>query len=78
MQSVLQKIDRIHKPIKKNSKIVDESLIKKGIFLEQDNFDILQLLQTKSPMIGKTNLRKKELSDETLKQATGRKRRRPN
>ena len=41
MQSVLQKIDRISKPIKKNSKIVTESLVKKNIFLEQENFDIL-------------------------------------
>jgi len=41
MQSVLQKIDRLSKPIHKNHKLVSESLIKKNIYLEQENFDIL-------------------------------------
>lgn len=45
MQATLQKIDRRIKPIRKESSIISESLKKKKIFLEQENFDILQLLQ---------------------------------
>jgi hypothetical protein len=45
MQVVLQKIDRRSKPIRKQTKIVQESLAKKKIFLDQENFDILSLLQ---------------------------------
>lgn len=45
MQVVLQKIDRRSKPIKKQTKITSESLKKKKIFLEKENFDILSLLQ---------------------------------
>jgi hypothetical protein len=34
MQAVLQKIDRKSKPIKKQIKVVSESLLKKKIFLD--------------------------------------------
>ena len=44
MQSVLQKIDRVNKPIRKNNKIVSENLNAKNIYLEQPDFDILKLL----------------------------------
>ena len=44
MQSVLQKIDRVAKPIRKNNKVVSENLNAKNIFLEEENFDILKLL----------------------------------
>lgn len=47
MQCVLQKIDRSVKPIKKNYQIVTKNLEEKNIFLEQENFDILKLLQSK-------------------------------
>lgn len=47
MQAVLQKIDRKSKPIRKQTKVVNECLLKKKIFLEQENFDILTLLQQK-------------------------------
>ena len=53
MRSVLQKIDRIAKPIKKNTSIVTEALHKKEIYLEEENFDILQLLQQKQTGRGK-------------------------
>jgi hypothetical protein len=45
IQSTLQKIDRKSKPIKKYEKVVNESLLRKNIFLEQENFDILTLLK---------------------------------
>jgi len=45
MQVILQKIDRRSKPIKKQEKIVNHNLKKKKIFLEEENFDILSLLQ---------------------------------
>lgn len=45
MQVVLQKIDRRSKPIRKQTKIVTESLHKKQIYLEEENFNILQLLR---------------------------------
>lgn len=45
MQVVLQKIDRRSKPIRKQTKIVTNSLNKKQIHLEEENFDILQLLR---------------------------------
>lgn len=48
MQVVFQKIDRRSKPIKKQEKLVSQSLKKKKIFLEQENYDILQLLQKNS------------------------------
>lgn len=44
MQTLLQKIDRQVKPIKKNNLQVTSILEKKNIFLEQENFDILKLL----------------------------------
>ena len=47
MQSVLQKIDRVAKPIRKNNKVVSENLNAKNIFLEEENFDILKLLQSR-------------------------------
>lgn len=34
MQAVLQKIDRKSKPIRKQTKVVSESLLKKKIYLE--------------------------------------------
>jgi hypothetical protein len=70
MQSVLQKIDRIAKPIKKNTQVVTESLIKKNIFLEQENFDILQLLQQRQVQPSKKDRRqenKKEAAEENEK-----------
>ncbi len=42
---VLTKIDRKSKPIKKQEKYVNENLKRKRIFLEQENFDILSVLQ---------------------------------
>ena len=45
MQVVLQKIDRRSKPIRKQTKIVTNSLHEKQIHLEEENFDILQLLR---------------------------------
>lgn len=47
MQVVLQKIDRKSKPIKKQVKLIEESLTQKKIYLQQENFDILTLLQQK-------------------------------
>ena len=47
MQVMLQKIDRKSKPIRKQTKLTAESLHKKKIFLEQENFDILGLLRDK-------------------------------
>lgn len=47
MQAVLLKIDRRSKPIKKQEKIVNDNLKKKAIFLDEENFDILTLLQKK-------------------------------
>ena len=47
MQSVLQKIDRVAKPIRKNNKVVSENLNAKNIYLEEENFDILKLLQSR-------------------------------
>ena len=48
MQVTLQKIDRRSKPIKKHSKLTEECLFKKGIFLEDEDFDILGLLRRNS------------------------------
>lgn len=45
MEVVLMKINRKSKPIKKQEKIVNENLKRKRIFLEEDDFDILQVLQ---------------------------------
>ena len=45
MQVVLQKIDRRSKPIRKQTKIVTNSLHEKQIHLEEEDFDILQLLR---------------------------------
>lgn len=50
MQSVLQKIDRCINPIRKNSELVSKNLEKKNIFLDQENFDILKLLQHRQPL----------------------------
>ena len=44
MQVLLMKIDRKSKPIKKQEKIVADNLKRKRIFLEQENFDILNVL----------------------------------
>lgn len=48
MQTLLQKIDRQVKPIKKNNQQVTSILEKKNIFLEQENFDILKLLNNRN------------------------------
>lgn len=45
MQVLFQKIDRKHKPIKKQEKIVNRNLKRKRIFLENENFDIMKILQ---------------------------------
>lgn len=45
MQVLLQKIDRKHKPIKKQEKLVNRNLKRKRIFLEKENFDIMKILQ---------------------------------
>lgn len=41
----MQKINRKSKPIKKREKLVHESLRKKKIYLEEENFDILGILK---------------------------------
>ena len=45
ISAVLQKIDRKSKPIKKQIKIVNKNLLKKGILLEDENFNIYQFLK---------------------------------
>jgi len=60
---MLQKIDRLAKPILKNTKIVQESLSKQNIFLEQENFDISQILEQKSAKPAKGRNSKKEPKD---------------
>lgn len=50
---IFQKIDRKSKPIKKQEKIINENLKRKGIFLEQENFDILSVLQQSQHAIPK-------------------------
>lgn len=45
IQAVLQKIDRKSKPIKKQIQIVNKNLLKKGILLEDENFNIYQFLK---------------------------------
>lgn len=45
MQVLLQKIDRKSKPIKKQEKLVDRNLRRKRIFLENEHFDIMKILQ---------------------------------
>lgn len=44
MRVVLTNIDRRSKPIRKQEKSVSESLKKRRIFLEEENFDILDIL----------------------------------
>lgn len=44
MQSMIQKVDRMVKPIKKNTEIVTACLENKSIFLDEENFDILKLI----------------------------------
>lgn len=60
MQAVLQKIDRKSKPIRKQTKVVSDCLNKKKIYLEEENFDILTLLQQKQNQakseVGKYNV----------------------
>jgi len=43
---VFQKIHRKSKPIKKQEKLVSENLKRKRIFLEEENFDIINVLQS--------------------------------
>lgn len=45
MQVLLQKIDRKSKPIKKQERMVDRNLRRKRIFLENEHFDIMKILQ---------------------------------
>jgi hypothetical protein len=45
MKLVLNKIDRKSKHIKKQEKIVNQNLKSKRIFLEEENFDILKILE---------------------------------
>lgn len=45
MQVLLQKIDRRSKPIKKQEKIVRANLKRKRIYLEMENFDIINVLK---------------------------------
>ncbi len=45
MQVLLQKIDRRHKPIRKQERLVTQNLKKKRIFLEAENFDIIKILK---------------------------------
>lgn len=44
MKAVFKKIDRKSKPIKKYEKMVSENLKKKKIFLGEEDFDILGVL----------------------------------
>lgn len=45
MQVLFQKVDRKSKPIKKQEKLVCRNLKRKRIFLENENFDIMKILQ---------------------------------
>jgi hypothetical protein len=45
MKIVLTNIDRRSRPIRKQERGVSESLKKRRIFLEEENFDILDILQ---------------------------------
>lgn len=63
MQVILQKIDRRSKPIKKQEKVVNHNLKKKKIYLEEENFDILTLLQ-KNQKVMKTS----EMKETTKKE----------
>lgn len=45
MQVLLQKIDRRSKPIQKQEKIVRANLKRKRIYLEMENFDIINVLK---------------------------------
>ena len=45
MQVLFQKIDRRSRPIKKQDKEISDNLKRKNIFLEQDGWDILNLLK---------------------------------
>lgn len=45
MKVVFNNIDRRSKPIRKQERTVSESLKKRRIFLEEENFDILDILQ---------------------------------
>lgn len=69
MQCMLQKIDRTSKPIKKNTQLVTKNLEDKNIFLEQENFDILKLLQQKQPL-PKGKDKKKETTGGSEKSST--------
>jgi len=46
MQVLLQKIDRKSKPIRKQERIINANLKRKHIFLENENFDILNVLRS--------------------------------
>lgn len=58
IQVIFQKIDRRSKPIRKQEKMVNLNLKKKNIYLEEENFDILSLLQ-KNSKAGKQDLKLK-------------------
>ena len=61
IQAVLQKIDRKSKPIKKQIKIVNKNLLKKGILLEDENFNIYKFLKNNND---KENLDELKLDDD--------------
>jgi len=65
MQVILQKIDRRSKPIKKQEKVVNHNLKKKKIYLEEENFDILTLLQ-KNQKVMKTSDNKETTKKEKV------------
>jgi len=44
MKIVLTNIDRRSRPIRKQERVVSDSLKKRRIFLEEENFDILDIL----------------------------------
>lgn len=52
---VFQKIHRKSKPIKKQEKLVSENLKRKRIFLEEENFDIINVLQSSQSQAQKAN-----------------------
>jgi len=49
MKVIFQRIDRKSKHIKKQEKMVSENLKKKRIFLNTDDFDLLEFLEKNEP-----------------------------
>lgn len=48
MKAIFTKIDRKSKPIKKYEKMVSENLKRKRVFLDEEDFDILGILNQAS------------------------------